>query len=322
MISTRKILIAAILLLVMLFFINYKDTFIKSDDNAEEDVVFSLEPKSIDDITIEFLTGETLTFGKKEKDWYIKDPADMKADNQILDGIAGSIEKLSYSKKVNIDKGNLNDFGFEFPSLKIMFSAGSIENSLFLGDNTFNGSEMFAATESTNEVYVIGGSFKNKFKKDVRDYKDRVLISYEKENFKKFTFNAEDITLTGERSTSEVIFNLKKDAENVELQKDRAQDIFDYFQDLRVDDWDSLGAVEFEKYGLDKPLYRVSIELKDSKMSFSIGKTGNSLYIVRDGDDDIAKISSHFEYSVENLIVREESEEDNKETEEENKKEN
>ncbi|MCK9224494.1 MAG: DUF4340 domain-containing protein [Candidatus Muirbacterium halophilum] len=308
MISNKKILFAAIFLLLILFFINYQKKTKNSELEIVKDPIFLIEENSIDNITIEFLTGETLYFEKKDNIWSITDPVIMKADNQTFNNICESIRNLTFSKKVKLQKGNIEDFGFEFPMLSIDFSVNGKNHKLKLGDNTFNGSEMFALADSTEEIYVINGGFINKFKKDVRDYKDKVISSFKEEHIKNFIFETENITLTAQKPTSEVIYTVEKNNEKIQYQKERAEEILEYFKNLRVEQWDSLGVVDLDNYGLENPEYKVSIDLKDSKYSFSIGKRGNSAYIIKDGEYNVAKINPYFEHSVENLEIKKEKE--------------
>jgi hypothetical protein len=250
----------------------------RTQETEEKKNIFHLKRDSVATITVD-RPEIRMTFEKREKDWWIKEPVNYKADNSNVNSLLSQIE-IADNEGVVSEKGeDLESFGLAPPQVKLYISLTSGKrDSLLIGNKNPVKNGVFARSSNSSEVFLTNYVMLDYMKKELMDYRDKTLLEFRRDYVNKIVLTYPNLVI----ELKEVGFNeweiekpIKDKAEYPEITS-----IFDKLlsEDTKIKKFIDEKPTDLNKYGLLKPAVKIDLFLeKDaSKKSLMIGSIERS----------------------------------------------
>lgn len=295
----------AIILIVVLALMVTGYVFLKnkkSAGNANEASTTETETVKIIDvaadkaqeITIESKDSK-LIFGKKEKDWVLTQPSDIKVDSSAVSSLTSDILALNADKVIEENAADLSKYGLATPGTKVTvkLTDGSLK-VLEMGDSTPTKDGYYVKLQGSNKVYTIGSYTGDRFVNTKKQIRVKTL----------FEGKAEDVTAIGMEKGGKVVFVAKKSGEDWSLtapiegsvNTSNLGPIIDASVGTSITEFVEENPADLDKYGLKNPSYALEVETKkDGKVKLLLGKEDkqNSCYYAKlDGKNDVFTVAT------------------------------
>jgi len=274
--STLILLIVAVGLGTFVYFYEIKGG--KKREAAEESAkkVFQFKQDDIVEIALN-RAGETLGFEKRGEEWVMTQPLSTKADQSTLDAIARNLTSTQFERKLAASEDKLKTYGLSEPkvSLTVKLKSGQ-QHRLRLGEKDFNGTNVYALMDDSQEValipsYVFESADKTRF-----DLRDKSVLDVSQ---------SEVTTLELKIPTGQ--FLLTKQGDDWQLQQPRpmpadANEISSILSKLsfaKMSEIVTEEATDLKAYGLDKPVITARLRTeKGSEQMLMLGKKESEQY--------------------------------------------
>ncbi|MCX7921169.1 MAG: DUF4340 domain-containing protein [Clostridia bacterium] len=240
-----------------------------AESSTEEIKVVKLEKDKITEVTLENPNGK-FVFTKKDKDFIVSIPADIKADISKADLIVTNISSINALKLVEEKASDLKQYGFDGVASATMKTSDGKTITLELGAKTLSGEGYYLKEKGSSKVYVIEAYTAEKILSSKNDLKDTKVYSGKPEDVNTFTL---------ERKNS-IAFSAKKSGDSkwvmtqpFEADADigKIAPLVDAVTQLNINDFVEDKAADLVKYGLDKPNYAIEMGTASGKVRILIG---------------------------------------------------
>lgn len=146
-----------------------ESTFNRSTFDLRDKAALKFERDSAESMQI--VTAErTLSFGKKENQWQINQPAGLRADTAAIEGLLARLNSLQM--KSIVESTDKKDFGLEKPAATVHIGAGSAQTTLLVGGSAGEGA-VYARDASRPTVFTVESSLLDDLKKDLGEYRQK-----------------------------------------------------------------------------------------------------------------------------------------------------
>ena len=260
----QTILYLLVLLLVGGYFYYFEVIRTEQKEAAEKEAkkVFHIQSADIQALQID-TKGKKPVQLKKEAQWRIVEPVKADLDQAPLQDMLNTLSNLESTREVAATTQELKPYGLEDPALKIRFQVPGQSAELIAGDKNPAGDGRYAKVADKPAVFLIAEGQWNLIAKGLDELRKRDLFTFK-------TDEATGIKVTWQNGNS---VNVEKQAEGsawkstelpeLKLKNTKVNNLLDQVHFLRATAFLEEAPSNLQPLGLESPLVRVSIRLKD-----------------------------------------------------------
>jgi len=218
---------------------------------AEAKKLVSLQKDAVTAIALDY-PDHAIALAKNEQgDWRITKPVDADADDPVVNNMLTAIAEADVSRTLDDVGDKLAQYGLAPPEATVTLTLkdGKPFPAIKVGKTTQVGSSAYLQKGDDPKVYIGTASFQGVMKKQVKDLRDKSLMTFEDQDVQKLALAKGDATITVERVDPErwrITTPASYPAEPAEMRALLAS-----IRGLRVDDFASDDpAVDLKQYAV------------------------------------------------------------------------
>jgi Domain of unknown function (DUF4340) len=266
--SLLALVAIALALGAYLYFVESKKQ--PGSDKKLDKVFAGVESDKIDQLTIKSASGDKTTLQKQSGSWQVTQPVGAKADDTEASGITTSLANLEVQRVVDEKPADLKQYGLAQPRIEVAFHAGGQNRTLFVGEKTPTGSDLFAKVPDNPRVFLISSYLDSTFNRSTFDLRDKTVLKIDREKVDGLDITTSDHELKFAKSGPEWKITAptaaRADFSAVEALVGR----------LNTQQMKALTAqspADLKEYGLDQPDITVRIGAGSASAALAIGKS-------------------------------------------------
>lgn len=235
--------------------------------------------------------------------WRMVEPLQLRADRAEVEEILAQFEflrKVGTIKESETANFNLKEYGLETPTLVVSLwlkkgsmvggTAGNITKyTVNIGDRLAAGEDTaYITTGDDKDVFVVGVKFLEKVSKEINDLRNKWAFEYDKHSVERVRLEREE----GEPvvcSKSEQLWWITQPLSD-RADTERIKEILDELKNLEIakEDFVSDSKEDIINYGLDKPVFTISIGTTDNVQTLLLGHSlDEMIYAKLEGESSI-----------------------------------
>lgn len=289
----------AIILLVVVgllagafFFLQSRKPAETGEENAPDTIkLVDYLSDDLTQITVESTEG-TFVVEKKEKEWILASPKDLKADPSKLSSIAINASSIIADKKVEDNATNLAQYGLDKPvTVTIKHKDGKVKTLLF-GSETPTKGGYYVKEKDSNAVYVVGSYTSEKLLVKRNEIRDLALFTMKPEDIISFSMDRKGANVFKAKKTGEFNWSMTEPIQGAlsgaidpMLQAVTGTPASEYVEE---------NSSDLAKYGLDKPVYSFDFATSTGSYTLQLGKEktkGSEIYAKLGNSNDVFVLS-------------------------------
>lgn len=123
--------------------------------------------------------GREVRLAKKDRDWQLLTPLQVRADQAVVDGMLAALAKLQKERDLGAPK-DLKAFGLDKPLLVVEFSAQGRSHRLAVGSQAPGTQDYYYALKDQEpEVLLLRAAAKDSLDRDLTALRDKTLLAFE-----------------------------------------------------------------------------------------------------------------------------------------------
>src|ERR1039457_701917 len=193
----KGLLIAVVLLAVLGGLTWWRDK--SQADKAKTPTDTSVKLLTIPDdqfqeIKIQKVTDEVLGLKRENGKWRMTAPQAMAADQDAAGSMVSALANLNADKVVEEKAADLKAYGLDRPTLdvQIVRKDGKTDH-LLIGDDTLNGSGVYAKLANDAKVVTVGSFTKTSLDKRPDDLRDKRLLTFDSEKLSRVELDRKSV---------------------------------------------------------------------------------------------------------------------------------
>lgn len=282
-------LITALVFVVLLGFIYFRDSDNKKVVNAEGSYDFVIDGEVLA-IEIYYPKSWVLLENEDDKWLLMKDEQSFRPDIKLINNLIKDIKNTNIAGTLPVDEVDLDQFGVESAKAEIVVSTVDKDHRFIIGDKIPVGSGTYLYIPDENLVLVVEKDYLNNYLElSPEDFRDRHLFDFDIEavnriSIRSASFNADMFKEDGE-------WYLEED-DQLFVDEKKIDEILWIFAKAKVLDFEEEKSDNLTKYGLDEPLAEIRFYQDDRIQGVVFGKRKDkdSYYITSDSNDDVYSI--------------------------------
>lgn len=249
--------------------------------------VLNVDVNKITQVTVVNKDG-TFAFEKKDKDWTITSPANLKIDKSKVGTIATNLSYLDADKVVEDSAKDLSVYGLDKPSTVTAKLSDGTVIELEIGSKTPTGDDYYAKKKEDNKVYTISTYTVETLVPGLMDILNKTLISFKPEDANSMQLDKAGKVVFAAQKTSGTNWSLTAPIDG-NADASGINTVLTAASQLAVKEFVELNAPDMSKYGLDKPSYTLELGTATQKVKLLLGSEkvkGSVIYAkLADGKD-------------------------------------
>jgi len=215
--------------------------------------------------------------GVEREVWRMTEPVEAPADSSTISDILWDFSRLSVDKFVAEAPKDLKKYGLDKPEMRVTVTMKKEEDEekpkqyvLLVGKSAGEDEGHYAKLADEDLVFVIKPSFYEYLTAELRDHK---VLEFDKDDVTGLTLSYQDGTIKLERTEKddEKVWKVIS-PEGYKLDKDKADDLLDYLDDLETKRYVQYEGKFKKQFGLVKPQLVIEISLEgEEKETLRIG---------------------------------------------------
>lgn len=185
--NTLILLIVLVILLAVAFFL-MNQSGEKNVSGSDVRLFISIDSLSVDMIEIESPTGK-VALQKRGVEWFLKEPVEYRADQSAVTSLIHQSKNLPVKAIVSSNPEKRGIFQVDTTGTLVKISQNGREVASFVvGKMGQSYDETYVRKEQSNDVAVVEGSISWSFKKAIKDWRDKAVLTIPKESIKGISY--------------------------------------------------------------------------------------------------------------------------------------
>jgi hypothetical protein len=159
--------------------------------------ILSLPEDQVKEISLKKSGGDALVLRKGDDGkWQITDPKPVRADQDSVKSLIGTLASLNADQTVEDHATNLAPYGLNSPGLDVVVTKKDGKTSdLLLGDDVPTGSGTYVKLVNDPHVYTVSSYVKTGLNKTADDLRDKRLLTFDQDKLTRLDLNAKGETI-------------------------------------------------------------------------------------------------------------------------------
>ena len=235
--------------------------------------------------------------------WRMVEPLQLRADRAEVEEILAQFEflrKVGTIKESETANFNLKEYGLETPSLVIRLwlkkgsmvggTAGNITKyTVNIGDRLAAGQDTaYITTGDGKDVFVVSVKFLEKVSKEINDLRNKWAFEYDKHSVERVRLEREESEPVVCSKAEQLWWITQPLSDRADTE--RIKEILDELKNLEIakEDFVSDSKEDIINYGLDKPVFTISIGTTDNVQTLLLGHSlDEMIYAKLEGESSI-----------------------------------
>ncbi len=235
--------------------------------------------------------------------WRMVEPLQLRADRAEVEEILAQFEflrKVGTIKESETANFNLKEYGLETPTLVVSLwlkkgsmvggTAGNITKyTVNIGDRLAAGQDTaYITTGDDKDVFVVGVKFLEKVSKEINDLRNKWAFEYDKHAVERVRLEREESEPVVCSKAEQLWWITQPLSDRADTE--RIKDILDELKNLEIakEDFVSDSKEDIINYGLDKPVFTISIGTTDNVQTLLLGHSlDEMIYAKLEGESSI-----------------------------------
>ena len=235
--------------------------------------------------------------------WRMVEPLQLRADRAEVEEILAQFEflrKVGTIKESETANFNLKEYGLETPSLVVRLwlkkgsmvggTAGNITKyTVNIGDRLAAGEDTaYITTGDDKDVFVVGVKFLEKVSKEINDLRNKWAFEYDKHSVERVRLEREESEPVVCSKAEQLWWITQPLSDRADTE--RIKEILDELKNLEIakEDFVSDSKEDIINYGLDKPVFTISIGTTDNVQTLLLGHSlDEMIYAKLEGESSI-----------------------------------
>lgn len=271
----RKYIIYLIVLVLLAGYYGYFEVYRKNKNEklAEQNKkVFSLDVADVDQVKLQRKDDKPIVLVReKNKEWTITEPLNKKADKMEVEELVGYLKKVERQMVISEKATDLVQYGLDHPSLIISFHTKDGWREIQFGDANPLGKDYYAKTEDKPQVFVVASSTHQVMNKDLFKLRDKSLFTMQSPEVNGLELQKGAMTARFDKAPGEKgKWSLEGDKQ-FRVKDSKVQEIIRQFAWLRASVFEQEDDKDLAKFGLDKPVAKVTMIQGDHAETLLLG---------------------------------------------------
>ncbi len=267
--STLVLLVVLTGLGAYIYFIEWKQPA-PAEVIAGKPKALGIAASAIDQLTVKSADGDITTVTKAGEKWQITSPIAADADEGAVVGITRGIGSLEVGRVVAEDATELEQYGLDPPRVELTVKASGdrAARSLLMGDKTATGESLYAMANSGRKVFLVPAVADATFNKSTWDLRDKRVLRFDR-------IAVESVEILAPRHTvrltrSDLEWNLTRPLQT-EADFGVVSELLTKLATTQMASLVTSDSANLARYGLAKPLYRVTVDAGGSLTTLEVG---------------------------------------------------
>ena len=235
--------------------------------------------------------------------WRMVEPLQLRADRAEVEEILAQFEflrKVGTIKESETANFNLKEYGLETPTLVVSLwlkkgsmvggTAGNITKyTVNIGDRLAAGEDTaYITTGDGKDVFVVSVKFLEKVSKEINDLRNKWAFEYDKHSVERVRLEREESEPVVCSKAEQLWWITQPLSDRADTE--RIKDILDELKNLEIakEDFVSDSKEDIINYGLDKPVFTISIGTTDNVQTLLLGHSlDEMIYAKLEGESSI-----------------------------------
>ena len=235
--------------------------------------------------------------------WRMVEPLQLRADRAEVEEILAQFEflrKVGTIKESETANFNLKEYGLETPTLVVSLwlkkgsmvggTAGNITKyTVNIGDRLAAGQDTaYITTGDDKDVFVVGVKFLEKVSKEINDLRNKWAFEYDKHAVERVRLEREESEPVVCSKAEQLWWITQPLSDRADTE--RIKEILDELKNLEIakEDFVSDSKEDIINYGLDKPVFTISIGTTDNVQTLLLGHSlDEMIYAKLEGESSI-----------------------------------
>ena len=235
--------------------------------------------------------------------WRMVEPLQLRADRAEVEEILAQFEflrKVGTIKESETANFNLKEYGLETPTLVVSLwlkkgsmiggTAGNITKyTVNIGDRLAAGEDTaYITTGDDKDVFVVGVKFLEKVSKEINDLRNKWAFEYDKHSVERVRLEREESEPVVCSKAEQLWWITQPLSDRADTE--RIKEILDELKNLEIakEDFVSDSKEDIINYGLDKPVFTISIGTTDNVQTLLLGHSlDEMIYAKLEGESSI-----------------------------------
>ncbi len=226
---------------------------------AEEKKLVSLKKDDVTGLTLTYPDRAIALEKNAEGQWRLTQPVAADADGPVVNNMLTAIAEADVTRSLDDVGDKLASYGLAPPegTIALTLKQGSVP-PIKIGKTTQVGSAAYLQKDGDPKVYIGTMAFQSAMKKQVKDLRDKSLVTFEDQSVQKFELEKDGTTIAAERGDGDKWRITKPGDYPADPGEIRA--LLASIRGLRADEFVSDdAAADLAKYGLASPQLRATV---------------------------------------------------------------
>jgi hypothetical protein len=278
-------MIALVLVLAGLgAYIYFVDSKRPASGVEEKSKVFTVEADKVEEVSVT-ADGESSTLRKVDGTWRMTAPIQADADQTAISSVTNALATVEVNRVVEENANDLAAYGLAKPRITVAYKvAGGGEGQLAIGDKTPTQSDVYAMKPGENRVFLVAGFNETTFAKKPFDLRDKRILNFERDKVDSVEVVREANTVLLARSGSDWVvkapIQARGDYSAIEALITKVAS--GAMTRLVEGAGSAKDSAALAKYGLDKPVARITLAAGSSQATLALGKEEEGAVFAQD----------------------------------------
>jgi len=177
--KSLTMLLIAVILAGYVYFYEIKGGEQRDAVKQKNEKLVALNKDSINVLDISGASGHFRFLKKDKGDWQIEKPIQADADKNAVEGFLSALTNAKKIRTFTAVKKNLGEYGLRTPFFQIHVQTSSQEDSIFIGDNSGIGSNVFTG-KGDSSVFLTPVSLKKGAQKTLFEWRDKRILLFDR----------------------------------------------------------------------------------------------------------------------------------------------
>lgn len=288
----NTLILAAVLALGIwgVVYLNKQDAK-KEETKKSDEKILTVAPAQIKEMIIE---PSGIHARRDSSEWKLESPVQTLGDKSNLDAIANLFDWAKKERVVSSNPAEYGDFGLRPARTTLILKHDKGQDSIYIGDNSPTGGFVFARKSGSADVFLTTTSLESNTSKSLFDLRDKSALAFDRTAAREMSIQSAKAQLLVSKEGSQ--WRISKPIP-WRADETKVSDLLSKISNARASSFVDENPVNLAGYGLDKPLYTITVLLGDNlaKKSLFIGKADGADYYAKDDSrKPVFKVDSAF----------------------------
>jgi hypothetical protein len=164
----------------------------RSADSASTGLLFTVDSLLVDKVEIK-MSASALVLEKRGAEWFVAQPINYKADQANIGQLIHQIKNLEVKSIISNKPEKQSVFQVDQTGTQVTLYEKGVEKVAFvLGKMAASYSESYARKLNSNDVFLVEGASSYMFNRQVKDWRDKTILTAPKESIKEVRYQYGD----------------------------------------------------------------------------------------------------------------------------------